>query len=45
VSGLPDGFAARWAANRAAFPRGVDVILCAGRDVAALPRTTAIGLG
>ena len=42
VSGLPEGFAARWAANRAVFPRGVDLILCAGRDVAALPRTTAI---
>jgi alpha-D-ribose 1-methylphosphonate 5-triphosphate synthase subunit PhnH len=45
VSGLPDGFAARWAANRAAFPRGVDLILCAGRDVAALPRTTAVEEG
>jgi alpha-D-ribose 1-methylphosphonate 5-triphosphate synthase subunit PhnH len=45
VSGLPEGFAARWAANRAAFPRGVDVILCAGRDVAALPRTTAVEEG
>ena len=42
VSGLPDGFAARWAANRAVFPRGVDLILCAGRDLAALPRTAAI---
>ena len=45
VSGLPDGFAARWAANRAAFPRGVDLILCAGRDLAALPRTTAVEEG
>ncbi len=45
VSGLPDGFAARWAANRAAFPRGVDVVLCAGRDLAALPRTVAIEEG
>jgi alpha-D-ribose 1-methylphosphonate 5-triphosphate synthase subunit PhnH len=42
VRGLPDGFAARWAANRAAFPRGVDLVLCAGRDLAALPRTTAV---
>ena len=42
VSGLPEGFAARWAANRAAFPRGVDLVLCAGRDLAALPRTAAI---
>ena len=45
VSGLPDGFAARWAANRAGFPRGVDLILCAGREFAALPRTTAIEEG
>lgn len=45
VSGLPAGFAARWAANRAAFPRGVDVVLCAGRDLAALPRTVSIEEG
>jgi alpha-D-ribose 1-methylphosphonate 5-triphosphate synthase subunit PhnH len=45
VAGLPEGFAAQWAANRAAFPRGVDVILCAGRDLAALPRTVAIEEG
>ena len=45
VSGLPEGFAARWDANRAAFPRGVDVILCAGRDLAALPRTVSIEEG
>lgn len=45
VFGLPEKFAAQWRANRAAFPRGVDVILCAGLDVAALPRTTAIEEG
>lgn len=45
VAGLPEGFAARWAANRAGFPRGVDAILCAGRDLAALPRTVAIEEG
>ena len=45
VRGLPEGFAAHWAANRAAFPRGVDVILCAGRDLAALPRTVSIEEG
>lgn len=43
VDGLPDGFVAQWAANRALFPRGVDMILCAGDKVAALPRTVAIG--
>jgi alpha-D-ribose 1-methylphosphonate 5-triphosphate synthase subunit PhnH len=45
VSGLPSDFAVRWGANRAAFPRGVDLVLCAGREVAALPRTTAIEEG
>lgn len=42
IEGLPDGFVADWAANRALFPRGVDVILCAGDRVAALPRTVAL---
>jgi len=39
---LPDDFTARWANNRALFPRGVDVILVAGTDIAALPRTVHI---
>ncbi|WP_135466380.1 phosphonate C-P lyase system protein PhnH [Crenalkalicoccus roseus] len=43
VAGLPEGFLAQWAANRRRFPRGVDVILCAGVRVAALPRTVTIG--
>ncbi len=42
VVGLPDSFIAEWAANRALFPRGVDLILCAGNRVAALPRTVRI---
>ena len=42
VDGLSDGFAMEWAANRALFPRGVDVILCAGDQVTALPRTVQI---
>ena len=42
VTGLPGDFAAQWAANRAQFPRGVDLILCAGSRLAALPRTTRI---
>lgn len=45
VHGLPDGFVAAWAANRAFFPRGIDVILCAGDRLAALPRTVAIAEG
>ncbi|HEV2631044.1 MAG TPA: phosphonate C-P lyase system protein PhnH [Pseudolabrys sp.] len=42
VASLPDDFTARWANNRALFPRGVDVILVAGTDIAALPRTVHI---
>jgi alpha-D-ribose 1-methylphosphonate 5-triphosphate synthase subunit PhnH len=42
VEGAPPGFVRHWAANRALFPRGVDVILCAGRHLAALPRTVRI---
>jgi alpha-D-ribose 1-methylphosphonate 5-triphosphate synthase subunit PhnH len=42
VGGAPRGFVADWAGNRARFPRGVDVILCAGSRIAALPRTVRI---
>jgi alpha-D-ribose 1-methylphosphonate 5-triphosphate synthase subunit PhnH len=42
ADGLPNGFVAEWAANRALFPRGVDIILCAGNQLAALPRTVRI---
>lgn len=42
VDGLPRGFAAAWARNAAQFPRGVDVVLCAGGTLAALPRTAAM---
>jgi alpha-D-ribose 1-methylphosphonate 5-triphosphate synthase subunit PhnH len=45
VAGLPADFVGRWAANHALFPRGVDVILCAGREIAALPRSVAISEG
>ena len=38
-----EGFRRRsYAANRALFPRGVDLLLVAGNDVAALPRTTIV---
>ena len=40
--GLPWDFAARWHANRVAFPRGIDLVLCAGDAVAALPRTVSV---
>jgi alpha-D-ribose 1-methylphosphonate 5-triphosphate synthase subunit PhnH len=39
---LPDDFAGRWAANRALFPCGVDLVLVAGTNVAALPRTVRV---
>jgi alpha-D-ribose 1-methylphosphonate 5-triphosphate synthase subunit PhnH len=45
AEGMPAGFIAEWAANRALFPRGVDVVLCAGDRLAALPRTVAITEG
>ena len=43
VSGLPDDFARQWAANGALFPRGIDLVLCAGTALCALPRSTAVG--
>jgi len=42
AAGLPADFPAQWAANRKGFPCGVDLVLCAGRHLAALPRTTKI---
>lgn len=39
---LPADFEARLAENRALFPRGVDLLLVAGRELAALPRTTVV---
>jgi alpha-D-ribose 1-methylphosphonate 5-triphosphate synthase subunit PhnH len=45
VGGAPAGFVADWARSRARFPRGVDVILCAGHRIAALPRSVAIEEG
>ena len=43
AGGLPADFVALWAANHGLYPRGVDLILCAGETIAALPRTTRIG--
>ena len=45
VDGLPADFAARWAANRALYPRGIDLILCAGTRLAALPRSVTVREG
>lgn len=42
VSPEPRDFVAQWAANRAGFPRGVDLIVVAPGRVAALPRSSAL---
>jgi alpha-D-ribose 1-methylphosphonate 5-triphosphate synthase subunit PhnH len=42
VTGLPADFLVQWRANAARFPRGADVVLCAGRNLAALPRSVTI---
>ncbi len=42
VDGAPDGFVAARAALAPIFPRGIDIVLCAGDRIAALPRTTRI---
>ena len=42
VVGLADDFLAQWQMQRARFPRGVDVLLCAGERIAALPRSVTI---
>jgi alpha-D-ribose 1-methylphosphonate 5-triphosphate synthase subunit PhnH len=39
---LPDDFAERLQANRELFPRGVDLVLVAGAQVAALPRSVRL---
>jgi alpha-D-ribose 1-methylphosphonate 5-triphosphate synthase subunit PhnH len=45
AEGLPDDFADLWRANRRLFPCGVDLILCAGDHLAALPRSVTIEEG
>jgi alpha-D-ribose 1-methylphosphonate 5-triphosphate synthase subunit PhnH len=42
VGGLPDRFMRDWAENHSLYPRGVDLLLCAGEVLAALPRSVAI---
>lgn len=42
VNGLPRDFVTIWRRNHALFPRGIDLILCAGDQLTALPRTVAI---
>ena len=42
IAGLPDSFWTEWAANRALFPCGVDVVFAAGSELLALPRSIAV---
>jgi alpha-D-ribose 1-methylphosphonate 5-triphosphate synthase subunit PhnH len=42
VDGLPGHFVAAWRQNHALYPRGVDVILCSGTTLTALPRSVTI---
>jgi alpha-D-ribose 1-methylphosphonate 5-triphosphate synthase subunit PhnH len=45
VDCLPPNFPALWAANHALYPRGVDLVLVAGNDMVALPRSLAVERG
>jgi alpha-D-ribose 1-methylphosphonate 5-triphosphate synthase subunit PhnH len=42
TDGLPADFAAVWQRNHTLYPRGVDIILCAGTTLTALPRSVSI---
>jgi len=42
IDGLPADFVQVWRRNHGQFPRGVDLVLCAGDRLAALPRSVAI---
>jgi alpha-D-ribose 1-methylphosphonate 5-triphosphate synthase subunit PhnH len=42
AAGLPDDMPARLVANRALFPRGVDLILVTANEIAALPRSVRL---
>ena len=42
VNGLPRDFVSIWQRNHTLFPRGIDLILCAGDRLVAFPRTVAI---
>jgi alpha-D-ribose 1-methylphosphonate 5-triphosphate synthase subunit PhnH len=42
VGGLPRDFVSIWRRNHGLFPRGIDLILCAGDRLTALPRTVMV---
>ncbi|AJY45449.1 phosphonate C-P lyase system protein PhnH [Martelella endophytica] len=41
-AGLPPHFIARWAGNRASFPRGIDIVFTCGTELLCLPRSTTV---
>jgi alpha-D-ribose 1-methylphosphonate 5-triphosphate synthase subunit PhnH len=42
ATGLPAEFVEMWRRNHSLYPRGLDLVLCAGTTLAALPRSVAI---
>jgi alpha-D-ribose 1-methylphosphonate 5-triphosphate synthase subunit PhnH len=42
IEGVPADFAALWQRNHELYPRGIDLILCAGNQLTALPRSVSI---
>ena len=45
IAGLPADFEAQWAANRAGFPLGVDLVFASGHQLVALPRSARLVSG
>lgn len=43
AAGLPADFPAQWATNHALYPRGIDLVLCAGARFCCLPRSVQLG--
>jgi len=42
VDGLPPEFPSIWASNHARYPCGIDIVICAGATLVALPRSVAV---
>lgn len=45
IQGVAGDFVSAWQQNHALFPRGVDLILCSGNELVALPRSVSIREG
>lgn len=42
ATGLADGFVTAWRCNHSLFPRGIDMVICAGEVLTALPRSVTL---